>query len=311
MQIHDSATSDARPSSFLSDWNAMKTILIVARAGSYLAAAPILGLHQTSLSRRVRQLEQELNATLFVRHAHGVQLTPAGRALVAKAQEMEMAAESARRELSGYDKRLSGLLRLQVTEGVGTYWLVPAMADFAREHPDIHIELLPGIHPADLLAGEADICITIHRPRDPRIVGRRVASLSYGLFVSPQYLRTHDAATDLASLSQHRLLNLDLHQTDPGLSWWHDMLRAHGGPSFNSKTLGMYLAAIQAGYGVGLLPSFYAHVPLELIRLPITLNSITDLWLLTHEATNRSLKVKTMRRYLYARFDRDGGRWFS
>jgi DNA-binding transcriptional LysR family regulator len=248
---------------------------------------------------------------LFVRHAHGVQLTPAGRALVEKAQEMEKAAESVRSELAGYDKRLSGLLRLQVTEGVGTYWLVPAMAEFAREYPEIHIELLPGIQPADLLAGEADICITIHRPRDPRIVGRRVASLSYGLFVSRQYLRTHDAPADIASLSQHRLLDLDLHQTDPELAWWHDILRSHGGPSFNSKTLGMYVAAIQEGYGVGLLPSFYAHVPLDLIRLPITVNAITDLWLLTHEATNQSLKVKTLTRYLYTRFDREGRRWFG
>ena len=81
--------TDAQPGSYLSDWNAIKTILAVARAGSYFAAAPILGLHQTSLARRVRQLERELNATLFVRHAHGVQLTPAGRALVEKAQEME------------------------------------------------------------------------------------------------------------------------------------------------------------------------------------------------------------------------------
>jgi DNA-binding transcriptional LysR family regulator len=303
--------TDAKAGSYLSDWNALKTILTVARAGSYFAAAPLLGLHQTSLSRRVRQLERELDATLFVRHAHGVQLTPAGRALVDKAQEMEKAAESVRSELSGYDKRLSGLLRLQVTEGVGTYWLVPAMAEFTREYPDIHIELLPGIQPADLLAGEADICITIHRPRDPRLVGRRVASLSYGLFVSRQYLRTHETPTDLTSLAQHRLLDLDLYQTDPELGWWHDILKSHGGPSFNSKTLGMYVAAIQEGYGVGLLPSFYAHVPLDLIRLPISMKSITELWLLTHEATNQSLKVKTMTRYLYARFDRDGKRWFS
>ena len=303
--------SDAQPVPHLGDWNAIKTILAVARAGSYFAAASKLGLHQTSLSRRVRQLERELNATLFVRHAHGVQLTPAGRALIEKAQEMEKAAESVRSELAGYDKRLSGLLRLQVTEGVGTYWLVRAMAEFTQQYPKIRIELLPGIHPADLLAGEADICITIHRPRDPRVVGRRVASLSGGLFVSRQYLRTHDTPADLASLSQHRLLDLDLYQTDPELSWWRDILRSHDGPSFNSKTLGLYVAAIQEGYGVGLLPSFYAHVPLDLIRLPITVTSITDLWLLTHEATNQSLKVKMMTRYLYARFDREGKRWFS
>lgn len=303
--------SDAQPGSYLSDWNAIKTILAVARAGSYLAAASALGLHQTSLARRVRQLEKELNATLFVRHAHGMQLTTAGRALVEKAQEMEKAAESVRSELAGYDKRLSGLLRLQVTEGVGTYWLVRAMAEFVQAYPEIHLELLPGIHPADLLAGEADICITIHRPRDPRIVGRRVASLSYGLFVSRQYLRTHDTPTDLASLAQHRLLDLDLYQTDPELAWWREILQSHGGPSFNSRTLGLYVAAIQEGYGVGLLPSFYAQVPLDLIRLPITIDSITELWLLTHGARNKSLKVKTLTRYLYARFDRDGGRWFS
>jgi DNA-binding transcriptional LysR family regulator len=303
--------SDPQGHPYLSDWNAIRMILAVARAGSYFAAAPALGLHQTSLSRRVRQVERELNATLFVRHAHGVQLTAAGRTLVERAREMEEAAESLRAGLAGYDKRLSGLLRLQVTEGVGTYWLVPAMAEFAQEYPDIHIELLPGIQPADLLAGEADICITIHRPRDPRIVGRRVASLSYGLFVSRRYLRTHEAPPDLKSLSQHRLLDLDLYQTDPELGWWRELLGARGGPSFNSKTLGLYVAAIQEGYGVGLLPSFYAHVPLDLIRLPLKIASTTDLWLLTHEATNQSLKIKTMTRYLYERFDREGGRWFS
>jgi DNA-binding transcriptional LysR family regulator len=302
---------DARAANYLSDWNSIKMILAVARAGSYFAAAPMLGLHQTSLSRRVRQLEQELNATLFVRHAHGVQLTAAGQALVEKAQEMEQAAESLRSDLAGYDRRLSGLLRLQVTEGVGTYWLVRAMAEFTQEYPEIHIELLPGIHPADLLAGEADLCLTIHRPRDPRVVGKRVASLSYGLFASRQYLRMHDAPVDLASLARHRLLDLDLYQTDPELGWWRDILLARGGPSFNTRTLGLYVAAIREGYGVGLLPSFYRHVPLDLIRLPTTINSTTELWLLTHEATNQSLKIKTMARYLYARFDDEGRRWFT
>lgn len=293
----------------VSDWNNLKIVLSVARTGSYFAAGRELKLHQTTLSRRVQQLEAELDATLFVRHAHGVKPTAAGQALIEKAADMEQSANQLRSGLAGYDARLSGLLRLQVTEGVGTYWLVPAMAEFTERYPDIRIELQAGIQPADLLAGEADICLTIQRPNDPRIVGRRVATLSYGLFASRHYLRMNSTPTALTALASHRLVDLELHRTDPQLGWWQDIVEAQGGAAFNSRSVGLVIAAIQEGQGIGLLPSFYSQVPLDLVRLPITIASETELWLLTHEATNQSLKVKTMSRYLHNRFDRDGRRW--
>src|SRR6185437_7725162 len=101
-----------RINSAIRDWNDIQCALAVAVAGSFHVAAPQLGVYETTISRRVQTLERELGAKLFVRHAHGMALTPAGESLVEKARAMEDAAKVLRHDIGSFDAKLSGVVRL-------------------------------------------------------------------------------------------------------------------------------------------------------------------------------------------------------
>jgi DNA-binding transcriptional LysR family regulator len=305
------AGSKAPKSRAVRDWNDIQYVLAVADEGSFRGAGDRLATHQTTVSRRVESLEQELKAKLFVRRSHGMILTAAGRALVAKAKEMEQAVSALSSDVAGLDTRLTGVVRIQVLEGIGITWMTPTMMDFRVQFPDISLELSAGIYPADLLAGEADISVTMLRPTDPRLVMQRVGTSTYALFASRKYLRDFGSPESLEDLKHHKLVSPKVYGTNPRLKWWSDLVLDSDGVTFITNSTGLFFAAVQEGFGVGLIPTFYQHVAPDLTMLPIPTGCHVDLWMVTHEATNKSAKVRAVTSFLKSRFTRDRARWFT
>jgi DNA-binding transcriptional LysR family regulator len=305
------ARSKVRKGRAIRDWNDIQFVLAVAEEGSFHSAGRRLGAHQTTVSRRVEHLESELKAKLFVRHSHGMVLTPAGRALVAKGSEMLDVAAVLRSDIAGLDTRLTGVVRLHVIEGVGVHWLTPVLMEFRAAFKEISLEVFTGVNPADLLAGEADISITILRPKDPRLVVVRVGSPAYALFASRKYARDVGLPHDIDELRNHALLVPSLYGNNLQLKWWNDIVNDSGGVTFSSNSASVILAAIQEGFGIAMLPTFYSHIFPDWVMLSIETGCQVDLWMVTHESTNRSAKVRAVTNFLKGRFARDRARWFS
>src|SRR5690606_26227616 len=123
------------------NWNDIRVFLAVAEAGQIGRAARALRLDPTTLGRRLRRLERQLEITLFERTREGQTLTEAGEGLLAKAEAMAQAARS----IDAVQSRQTGLggnLRLSVSEGFGSQFLTLYLAEFARAHPNLSIELV-------------------------------------------------------------------------------------------------------------------------------------------------------------------------
>ena len=295
----------------ISDWNDIQFTLAVAEAGSFSAAGLELGVHSTTVARRVQRLEKELGTKLFIRHAYGMELSPAGNALISKAAAMEEAAKVVRHELLGLDSRLTGDIRISVPEGIGRYWLTPALKEFQRLYPEIRLEVLIDMGASSVSDRNVDIAIMLNRPTDPKLVATRVGKTHYNLFASRTYLRQAGFPKSIGELHNYNLVDLYLYRNETHLDWWNDLVKSIGNVAFVSNSSTLFLAAIQDGLGIGMAPSFCKFVVPDLMTLEIQPECSVELWLSWHEALRSSGRMRALIDFLKSQFARDRSRWFS
>src|SRR5262249_49466319 len=139
----------------LTDWDAARIFLEVARCGSFRSAAERLGLSINVVRRRVDDFERQIATTLFTRDVHGARLTEEGAAVVSAVERMEAASFDLIRASVSAGSALSGEIRVAVTEGLGTFWLAPRLVEFQQAFPNIVIDLHCSMRCADVLRHEA------------------------------------------------------------------------------------------------------------------------------------------------------------
>jgi DNA-binding transcriptional LysR family regulator len=308
-QIMDAMIKSGR--NHLESWDDIQYVLAVARSGSYLAASTRLGTNQSTVSRHVQRLEKRLGAKLFDRYSRGMRVTPTGTDLIERARNMEHAANEIERHLAGVDQKMAGSVRMAVPDGISTYWLTPAMIEFHMQHPQLSIELLAGTGEIDLLAREADIAIRLFTPKQDRYVASRVGRIRFSLFADRKYLERLGRPAGLDDLRSHRMVDHMGYAPIPGLRRWHAILEQHPRIAFRPNTAGTLLAAVRAGYGIGLFPNFYTIVAPDLVMLDLDLDAQAPLWLLSHAETNRNARVHAVFNFLLQRFRQDRRAWFS
>ena len=142
------------------DLKRMRTVVEVARTESITTAAQTLGFTQSAVSRTVAELEAALGQRLFDRSSRGIQLTDAGRRLVARAKLVLADVDDLIADLSSPPHQLTGRLRLGL--GITGHHASAAIAAFAGRHPDISVETTHASEQAlcpRLLHGELDLVI--------------------------------------------------------------------------------------------------------------------------------------------------------
>ena len=190
------------------NWDKLKVFHSAAEAGSFTHAGEQLGLSQSAVSRQVSALEQELAVSLFHRHARGLILTEQGDLLFRTAHDVFMKLESARAKLTDSRERPNGDLKVTTTPGIGIHWLTPRLGEFIDLYPEVRITLLTTEEELDLAMREADVAIRLRQPTQPDLIQRKLFSVHFHAYASPEYLkrlgtpRTHD------DLDKHHLLVL-------------------------------------------------------------------------------------------------------
>ena len=123
------------------DTQNLKAFLLVAETGSFSLAAQKLHLTQPAVSKRVAQLEEQLNVTLFDRIGRTINTTEAGDALLphARAVQLELqAAEQSVRDLAG---EVRGRLRLATSHHIGLHHLPPVLSYFSKTYPAVQLDI--------------------------------------------------------------------------------------------------------------------------------------------------------------------------
>lgn len=123
------------------NWEDLKIFLVVGRHKSFRAAADELGIALNTVRRNIERLEHAANFMVFARHPNGVELTDEGRDLLARSRAMEVAARNVGRVVNRPAYDLSGRVRVSITEGLGTFWLMPQLVSFQRAHPNLLLDV--------------------------------------------------------------------------------------------------------------------------------------------------------------------------
>ncbi|MGV8998511.1 MAG: LysR family transcriptional regulator [Parvibaculaceae bacterium] len=186
-------------------WADLQYLLVVARAGSFLAAGRAAGVSTSTMSRRISHLEQAAGTPLVERGVEGVRLTEAGQRLVATAETMEHQVGAALRDLPTGSGVLRGRVRLTLGDGF-VAGVTELLAVFARAHPGIDVEIHSENTVSSLRHREFDLAIrTVHGDED-LLVYRKLGVLGYGLYASPSYLDHHGTPHSFDDLKAHRLI---------------------------------------------------------------------------------------------------------
>lgn len=142
--------------------NALRDFVTVAERGGLRAAARYLGQPQPAISRSIHELEKELGATLFERHAKGVRLTPAGSVFLRRANAVRNELQRARDEIGQLRGETHGRVTLCMSTAPHLGLLPRVLQPFRVRYPNIHLEIIDGVYPiveASLLDGTVDCYI--------------------------------------------------------------------------------------------------------------------------------------------------------
>ena len=141
------------------DWNDLKVLLALSRQGSARAAAKYLGVSNSTVTRRLDELEESLHTRLFDRTPDGYRLTGAGEELLPMAEHVEELVSGAERKVTGEDQHLEGTIRVTMPNVGGMGFMMERIGEFASTYPGIELEFLPSFEMLDLSRREADIAI--------------------------------------------------------------------------------------------------------------------------------------------------------
>ncbi len=193
------------------------TFEAAARTGSFTRAAEELQITQPAVSHAMRMLEAELGVALFQRRHKGVQTTAAGQHLLEQAGLGLTLIDQALREVRAMTAAQQ--VTLAVSTATATWWLLPRIARFKQQHPDIELRCITTDTDPDLARERIDLAITLGTGE--------FAQLQRWLFVeeeifpvcSPAFLRDRGPLPDVQSLTRTTLLHLEERYARPRMDW--------------------------------------------------------------------------------------------
>lgn len=273
-------------------WNELHTVLAVAEHGLQ-GGALALGVHATTVSRRIRDIEQQQKVTLFERYRHGVVLTDAGAEAVEVAREMRTLATELRARLQGRDTTLSGTVRLASVDSILRLWM-PHFRGFRERYPDIELEVSSGLAMANLTQREADVAVRIAWEAPGHLVGSRACDVAHGVYVSRELA---DRMGPEADRGDYPWIAYDLavfRGVDSFLSARHPEARI----VMRVPRIDLLQAAIEAGIGIGILNCHAGDSNPALMRLGPADAGVSRLWILTHAELRGAARVAATMRFL-------------
>jgi DNA-binding transcriptional LysR family regulator len=233
------------------DLNAVRTFAEVVRSGSFAAAARRLGMPRSTVSLRIRNLEQAIGVRLFKRSTRAIVLTSEGQALYDGASAALDTVAETMTSIGAAKGELKGPIRFTAPSDFPTDLLAEAIGTFRAMQPKVTFEVVLSNTLLDLVADNIDIALRIGIDNQQDTVTRRAVIARYGFFASPSYLESFGEPAKLddigALIAPSRELREYLELQVLGGA-------ALGKPAIEANNFLLIRDLALAGCGVGLLP---------------------------------------------------------
>ncbi|GKW41392.1 MULTISPECIES: LysR family transcriptional regulator [Pectobacterium] len=166
------------------DLNALKMFVLAARSGSLSAAARQNNIPLPTLSRRIAELEHELNVVLLERTVKGCRATEAGKKLLNQTSSAIDILNDADHFLAIGDPHITGRLRLTIPQSLEPWWEI--IRQFQRMYPSIAINVYTTERRVDLISEGIDVALRVGSVADDDIVARHLMDFRHILVASPK-----------------------------------------------------------------------------------------------------------------------------
>jgi len=273
------------------NWDDLRIFLSVARTGSFSGAAKHLKVQQSTVSRRMRNMEVKLGARLVERNKTGYELTHAGERVKQAAIRMEIEALGVDSTISGKDTNLVGSLRVTTINDMTPVVLMPAFARFSHTYPRINLQIVATNTDSSLAKREADIAIRLTNTPSYSLIGKRMVTVVSTVYGNRDYLQ-HVRRQKL----EPKWIGVeccDFHKS------WTKHACGQQAHNFYCSDAFLTLAAIKEGLGVAFLPCFIGDENPDLERYcePDPSHDL-GLWILLHPDLKRTARVLAFRDHM-------------
>jgi len=174
----------------------------VVEAGSFTAAARVIGSTPSAVSKSMGRLESRLGIRLFQRSTRAFALTPEGELYFSRIAPLVRGIEEAGDGI-GAQAEPSGQLRIAMPADFGRLLVEALTADFHRQHPAIRLDVSLSDRHVDLIREGYDAVIRVGSVADTGLIGRPMGRLAMVLVASPEYLAAHGVPGTLEELTEH------------------------------------------------------------------------------------------------------------
>lgn len=246
-------------------FEAMSVLLAAVESGSLSKASKQLGLPLPTVSRKVAELERHLKATLLIRSAKGLELTPTGRSYVTAAKSILEQLTEAERTAAGEYVDPKGDLIVTAPIMFGRLHLLPAVNRFLEAYPDVAIGLVMTDRVTHFMDDQVDVALRIGSLPDSSLVATRLGEVRRVICASPEYFAANGTPSTPQELSGHRLISFESVSATSSWPFWINGVESP--VAFRSRlSVNTIDAAIDAGLaGAGIVRAVSYQVA-DLVR---------------------------------------------
>lgn len=251
---HAAGLAGSKPSSM----RQMLAFLKVVEAGSFAAAAEILDLSASAVSKSIASLEARLALQLLNRSSRGFTLTDAGHFLYDRLARQLRELEQTLDEVEGFRTTLAGTIRIAAAVAFGSTQLVALAERFHTRHPRCTLRIDLDDKAENLADADLDLALRITRNPPAQYAARRLASIDWSYCASPAYLARAGRPAAFEDLGRHACLVYP-ELSDNGC-WTCDdgesVRRVKVDAAFAANSSLALLAAVRRGMGIAYLPTY-------------------------------------------------------
>jgi DNA-binding transcriptional LysR family regulator len=278
----------SRREPIMDDWNDLRLVLAVARAGSLTGAAETLSVNHSTAFRRLGSLEERLGVRLFERLPGGSYLpTAAGERAAVAAERIETETAALGRDIAGQDVRLTGRLRVTSSETLAFRLLTSAISQFRQIHAGITVELVIDNRVLNLSRREADVALRVMRPSESDLYGRKLSEIAWTVYAPRGLVDGTTVLSDLPVIGWEEGVR-GINAAD-----WLSRNVSDATVVYRTNSVVNQLVAARAGLGAAVLPCYLGDPEPALVRLLDPVPELSrELWIVTHMDLRRTARVR-------------------
>ncbi|GAC08028.1 LysR family transcriptional regulator [Paraglaciecola chathamensis] len=232
--------------------NELETFIAIVENKGVVSAASALNISPATVSHRLSKLERILGTVLVYRDSRNVRPSAEGEEFYQRVGDILAALHDAEFAIGARDSAISGRLRVTLPPWIFSIFILPKLAQFEQQYPDIVLDFLVTDQFVNVVDDAQDVAIRVGTLASSGLLARKIVNNKRILCASPHYLKQHPPITDIESLSTHRFVALPWQKQLKLLQNDGNVFSFNSNTRFTISNSDNMTQALRAGHGIGI-----------------------------------------------------------